>query len=186
MLSLPPPTPAPRVPKRSHMKTKSRPKKTRSFTPLQDEILNMATEKIGPAVAVEIVAKKFARVGVRLTRVEKRKLRDAIVRGTIDQFSLTRRRGSPAVVTFTSDDGEALTTEASRRAADVLHYAAKQSDRHAAGVLKALHQNWPSQQRRERREMVAFRRRLQERWERPFALFRMFMTVYRESGEQLA
>ncbi len=65
----------------------------------------MATETIGPAVAVDIVSKKFARVvGVRLTRVEKRKLREAIVGGTIDTFSLMRRRdrllSSPSLQTM--------------------------------------------------------------------------------------
>ena len=67
----------------------------------------------------------------------------------------------------------------------LLHRALKQSDRHAADVLKALHSKWRSEHARQHREMVGFRRRLRQRWERPFALFHMFKTVCRESGEAL-
>lgn len=160
--------------------------KSRSFTPLHDDILKMATDTIGPAVAVQIVSKKFAEAGVRMTTREQRALHQAIVGGSIDDFSLTRRRTSAPVVTFTSEDGEALTEEASRRTGALFKHALKQSRVHASDVLTTLHQRWSSERRRQHRESVGFRRRLRKRWERPFSLFQMFMTVYRESGEQMA
>ncbi len=69
------------------MATNRKPANTRSFTPMQDDILKVATDAIGPAVAVRIVSKKLADAGVRLTTREKRKLREAIVSGSIDEFS---------------------------------------------------------------------------------------------------
>ena len=168
------------------MATNRPPERTRSFTPLQDEILKVATDNIGPAVAVRIVSKKFEDVGVRMTSREKRELHQAILRGSIDEFSVTRRRTHAAVVTFTAKDGETLTAEALQRMSEVFNVALKQSSRHASDVLKTLHRKWNSEQRRQHREMVGFRRRLRKRWERAFALFHMFMTVYRESGEQMA
>jgi hypothetical protein len=144
----------------------------------------MSTDLIGPAVAVRIVAKKFAAAGIRLTVPEKRKLHQAITSGKADEFSIERRKD--ASVMFTADDGEALTAEALRRVMAVFHRALKQSDSHAAHVLNALHNKWRSEYARQHREQAGFRRRLRKRWNHPFGLFHMFMTVYRESGEALA
>jgi hypothetical protein len=167
------------------MTTKRKREKTRSPTPLQDDILRMSTDLIGPAVAVRIVAKKFAAAGIRLTVPEKRKLHQAITSGKADEFSIERRRKGASVM-FTADDGEALTAEALRRVMAVFHRALKQSDSHAAHVLNALHNKWRSEYARQHREQAGFRRRLRKRWNHPFGLFHMFMTVYRESGEALA
>ena len=163
-----------------------RTRNSRSFTPLQDEILKVATDVIGPAVAMRILSRKFAEAGVRLTAAERRELHQLIVDGRLNRFAPKRRRPSAAVVTFTAADGEALTVEATKRVMTVFNRELKRTDRYAADFLRALHVKWPAEHARQHREMVGFRRRLRQRWRDPFALLRMFMTVYRETGEVIA
>jgi hypothetical protein len=158
----------------------------RSVTPLQDEILRAATDVIGPNVAARIVSRKFAEAGVLLTAAERRELHRLIVQGRLNQFAPKRQRRSVAVVTFTAADGEALTVEATNRMRAMFDRELKRTDRYAADLLRALHDKWPGEHARQHREMVGFRRRLRQRWREPFSLFRMFMTVYRETGQVLA
>ena len=153
------------------MATTRKPEKTRSCTPLQDELLKVASGAIGPAVAVKIVVRKFADAGIRMTARERGELKQAISLGELDRFSLSRSRKNASVVTFTEEDGNALTAEASGRVMGLFHRALKQSDRHSADALKALHSKWPSEHARQYREMIGFRRRLRQQWQRPFALF---------------
>jgi hypothetical protein len=121
-----------------------------------------------------------------LTAAERRELQRLIVDGRLNRFAPKRRRASGAVVRFTAADGEALTIEATNQAMAVFNKELKRTDRYAADFLGALHVKWPAEHARQHREMVGFRRRLRQRWHEPFALFRMFMTVYKETGEAIA
>jgi uncharacterized protein DUF5677 len=135
-----------------------------------------------------MISKKFAAVGVRLSAREHGQLREAIKSGELDQFFIKRRRRkSGAVIKFTSEDGKALIDKATEVSMTIIRQELDQgSHLQAANVLKRLHATWPSEEARQRREMVGFRRRLGQRWQRPFGLLRMLLTVYRESGEQMA
>ena len=159
----------------------------RSFTPLQDLLLKLTTDAVGPTVAVSIISKKFAAVGVRLSARERSQLREAIKSGELDQFSIKRRRKSGAVIKFTPEDGKALIDKATEASMTIFHQELDEGSHfQATNVLKRLHATWPSEDVSQQRGEKGFRRRLGQRWKHPFGLLRMLMTVYRESGEALA
>jgi hypothetical protein len=119
--------------------------------------------------------------GVRLTREEKARLLDLIAKGKAENFSVTRRNPRDVVVHFTSADGDALAMQAIDRTRQLLTRELTAAPRRARRDLQRLHDRWPTEYSRQWREMVGFRRRLRDRWAKPFSLFRMLMTVYRES-----
>jgi hypothetical protein len=169
------------------MTTPGQLKDRRSFTPLHDQLLKLTTDAVGPAVAVSIVSKKFAAVGIRLSAHERTRLREAIKSGKSDRFSIKRRKKSAAVIKFTPQDGEALIDKATEVSLAIVRRELAEGSRfQAAHVLKRLHATWPSRSAWEHRRENGFRRRLRQRWGRPFGLLRMLLTVYRESGEQMA
>jgi hypothetical protein len=161
--------------------------KPRSFTPLQDELFQLTIDAVGPAVAVSMISKKFAAVGVRLSARERGQLCEAIKSGELDRFSVRRRKTAGAVIRFTSKDGNALIDKATKVSTAIIRKELDEgSHLQAAQVLKRLHAKWRSRNAWEQRGEGGFRRRLRRRWKRPFGLLRMLMTVYRESGEAMA
>lgn len=158
-----------------------------SPTPLQETAIG-AIVAMGPRIAAALIAEKFAKHGIHLSRTERRRLvQHLAMPGGADTFSIRRSNDvGVASVLITPEDVCELERRLHRLGQEGALAAVQGLDDTAKRLLRSLKYRWPKEARRQLRSLRGFCSRLRQRWDRPFNLLSLLLTVFRESGEAMA
>jgi hypothetical protein len=166
------------------------PKRESHMTP-DDLFLQTLTNlvvKRGEAAFVALISRKFAEIGIRLTRKERAAFASAIAtHSEMPTIQRARRRSNaPATIVLTADDNRAFRKHLNAIMKAGARAIPKTADVQATLVLKTLTAKWPEHDRLQRRGFRGFQTRLLKRWGRALGELDMLITISREFGGQVA
>ncbi len=136
----------------------------------------------------ELIAKKLAAQGIKLSSRAQDSLAQEILRGK-DTFRLNRwqwwdRRH--VTLEFTPQDIQNIEQKTTdfleNHLPELIEAATEDISRR---VLADLKRKWPTEARLQRRDISSFKKRLYDRWKQPLEELRMLVTVSRELGDSI-
>jgi len=145
--------------------------------------LEDALGKSPETVFEELLARKLKVHGIQLSRRQRRRLREKILRGDSKTFHLRPWRfwdNRQILIEFTPEEiqefGDRFVAEQLPQVIEALNSEL------ASRILALLKRRWRREWRQQRRELANFQRHLHSRWDVPLGLLRMLLTISREFG----
>ncbi len=159
------------------------------------EVLDTAIGNLPEELIADLLGKKLAEQGVRLTRRQCEAMARRVIKDKLDTFELPwwrfwqyRRLRPPKdlLISFTEEDGQkiiGILEELSK--GFIPEMAQRLIDEEPERFLTTLKRDWKRAHRWQRRDVRGFRRRLLKRWGVPIGQLRMLITIAQEFGDEV-
>ena len=159
------------------------------MVPTLKEIYDRRSKELITEVATDLVMRKFAKKGGRVTSALKRRLRKWIEADAQGNFSAHQKSISgrtPLVLAITSRDLRRMHGKFARSmAAQMTEIAVAETMRKAKGTMNELRRAWRKVGSQNRKADKAFETRLAQCWRVPFSLLELHLHLAREYGAEL-
>ena len=128
---------------------------------------------------------KLREQGINLSKRKLAELADKILGGEIERFDLPTRTGVDRRISieFTDADLKWIEEQCEKTLEDLPQLVQTLSETISSQLLKSLKRRWRGESSFQKRELVAFRKRLQKRWNTGLKMLRMQLAIAREFGD---
>lgn len=152
------------------------------------QTFDQVMERVPKQILINLISRKFAAQGVRLSAKEKQALTQSIFDGNSDTFQIQRhgrKKQKASRVAFTKRDVLEFDRRIAKFFKKLPQFINKESRTLAANIFVRLKERWPGQRQWQRNALGGFRRRLQRRWREGLELLEMLVIISREFGSDL-
>jgi hypothetical protein len=133
----------------------------------------------------DLLDEKLRGHGIKLSKRKLTELADRILNGEIERFELPTRTGVDRKISieFTDSDLKWIEEQCEKTLEDLPKLIQSLSETISSQLLKSLKRRWRGESDLQKRELQAFRKRLQKRWDRGLKMLRMQLAIAREFGD---
>jgi hypothetical protein len=133
----------------------------------------------------DLLDKKLRGHGIRLSKRKLAELADRILNGEIENFELPSRTGVDRKISieFTDADLKWIEEQCEKALEDLPNLVQTLSQTISSELSKSLKRRWRGESKLQKRELAAFRKRLQKRWDTGLKMLRMQLAIAREFGD---